>query len=114
MADPIVPKPLSPPAETRAPRPGRRQRPILDIESLRVRLPARDASEGRAMAADLAERLGAESPLLLAGARSTEVGEVRLSLTSARGGDIPGAATSAIVRTLSRALARGAGPREGR
>jgi hypothetical protein len=113
MAEPLMPKPLPPPLA--APRASSRARsPVLDIESLRVRLPARDAAEGRALGAELAARLAAEGPSLLSGARSMEVGELRLSLDLTRGGDIPGAASAAIVRALSRAVSSRTRSGEGR
>lgn len=78
--------------------------PVLDIESLRLRVPARDAAEGRAIAAEVAARLAAEGGALLGQGGSVALGEVRLSVPAPRDGDVAGAATGAIVRALSRAV----------
>jgi hypothetical protein len=79
----------------------------LHIETLRLRVPARDAPSGKRAALELVEGLGARSPELLAAApRGVSVGALRVRVPAerARGANgVTGAVTSALGRAVARA-----------
>jgi hypothetical protein len=83
----------------------------LHIETLRVRVPGRDAPSGRQAALELVHGLAARSPELLALApRGVAVGalHVRVSAADARrahgeGGGVTGSVSAALVRAVARA-----------
>ncbi|HVR20369.1 MAG TPA: hypothetical protein VMS65_11750 [Polyangiaceae bacterium] len=80
----------------------------LHIETLRLRVPARDAPSGKRAALELVQGLAARSPELLAAApRGVAVGVLRVRVPAERArGATNGGVTNSVASALGRAVAR--------
>jgi len=92
------------PTLVRAPAQGRS--PRLHIESLRVRVPGQGRTEGQEFASELRAALTEQAPSLFTRLRSgmNRIEGLQLSVRAASEAEAPGAASSAILRAISRAV----------
>ena len=78
--------------------------PGLHIGALRVRIPGRNAADGRRFAGELADALRHDASALLDGARhGTGLGEVRVSVKAPQRGGAAQSVGAAMTSALSRA-----------